>query len=104
MGKDLATFAPSYGTGRVVTAGSSSLNIELAGEGGSSASVCITNAGTDLVYIRAGIDNTIAATNADYPVLGGQQVTIGKFKDHKFVAYFAPVGSQAIHIMSGLGL
>lgn len=104
MGKDLATFAPCYGTGQVVTAGVSSLNIELVGEGGSAASVCITNAGTDLAYIKVGLDNTVEATNADYPVLGGQQVTIGKFKDHKFVAYFAPTGAQVLHIMSGLGL
>lgn len=97
----LQSFAPGYGSGVIVTAGATSAAAAMLGA--SSTAVCLTNSGTDAVYVRTG-DNTVAATTADYPVLGGQQVTITINADHTHFAYIAPSGAPVLHVMRGEGI
>jgi hypothetical protein len=96
----LQTFSPAYGTGVNATASSTSANVALAGR--PSHSLCITNGGTVIAYIRTG-DSTVAATAADYPVLGGQQVTLTVNMEHTHIAYIAPSGSPPLQFMRGEG-
>ncbi len=98
---ELQSFAPGYGSNQSVTGGAASVTAALLGA--TSASLCLTNTGTDLVYVRTG-DSTAVATAADYPVLGGQQVSITINANHTHVAYIAPSGAPVLLIMRGEGI
>ena len=97
----LQSFAPGYGSGQSVTGGAASAVAAL--RGSTSTALCLTNTGTDLVYVRTG-DRTAVATAADYPVLGGQLVSITVNADHTHVAYIAPSGSPVLLVMRGEGI
>lgn len=97
----LQSFAPGYGSGITVTAGAASAVSALLGA--TSTALCITNTGTVIAYVRTD-GPTAVATAADYPVLGGQQVTITINADHTHVAYIAPSGAPALHVMRGEGI
>ncbi len=97
----LQSFAPGFGSGIIVTAGAVTAVEEMIGS--TSTAVCLTNGGTDTVYVRTGYA-TATATTADYPVLGGQQVSITINADHTHVAYIAPSGAPTLHVMRGEGI
>jgi len=98
---ELQSFSPGYGTGVTVTAGATSANTAL--RGATSTALCLTNTGTVIAYIRTG-DSTAVATAADYPVFGGQQVSITINANHTHFAYIAPSGSPVLHVMRGEGI
>jgi hypothetical protein len=94
----LQTFAPAYGSGVSVTAtGTSAASVV----GGESKSLCITNTGTNIGYVRVGT-STATASAADYPIVAGAQVTITKPQDSTHCAYFSSAGTT-FHIMGGEG-
>lgn len=96
----MQSFAPGYGTGVNVTAGAASANAAL--PGATSTAACITNSGTVIAFVRTG-GSTVTASNADYPVLGGQQVVITINADHTHFAYIAPAGAPTLQVMRGEG-
>lgn len=98
---ELQSFSPGYGTGVTVTAGAASAAAALLGP--TSTSLCLTNTGTVVAYVRTG-DSTVAAKTADYPVLGGQQVSITINAGHTHFAYIAPSGAPVLHVMRGEGI
>ncbi len=100
MSTETRSFNPAWGQGQTATAGAASARFTM---GEKLNTLCLTNFGTDVVYIRSGL-SAVAATTADYPLLGGSQVTISKFQDDTHVAYIAPAGSPSIHIIPGQGL
>ena len=102
MASKIQTFAPSYGNGISITGAATTANAEIDSNRTRSA-LTVTNTGSDLVYVRTG-DSTVVATSADYPVLGGTQVSLSKFEDHSHIAVIAPSGSPVVKAMSGLGI
>lgn len=96
----IQSFSPGWGTGVSVTTGASSAVTALAGK--DSTSLCVTNLGDAVLYFRTGGSNAVATT-ADYPVLGGQQVSVTINRDHTHIAYIAPSGTPAMHAMRGEG-
>lgn len=99
MAHQNAPFAPSYGAGTIVSAGSSSANSKI---GGATQTLCLTNLGSDIVYVHCGEDNTVVASTADYPVPVGAQVTITKPRNYQWVAYYAAT-TTSIHVLPGEG-
>ena len=98
----LATFTPIWGQGITASVTSTSGNSL---KGFNSKSLCLTNLGTDVAYVRTGVGSGTTATTADYPILGGAQVTIGKPNDHDYVAYVcAAAEATSLHIMPGEGM
>lgn len=93
------TFNPAYGTGVEVAPAASSAATEI---GFGSQSIVVTNLGSSVAYVRCGL-STVAASTADYPVLGGQQVSLTKFQDHTHVAYISAAGTS-LHIIAGEGM
>jgi hypothetical protein len=98
---ELQSFSPGYGSGVIVTAGAASATASLLGA--TSTALCITNSGTVIAYLRTG-DSGAAASTADYPVLGGQQVSITINANHTHFAYIAPSGAPVLHVMRGEGI
>lgn len=100
----IAAFAPHYTRGQTVTPGAAALSTII---GHSKKTLCLTNLGTSVVYVRSYrlADNPagVAATIADYPVPAGAQVTISKPQDDDSLSYIAPSGSASLHIISGEG-
>ena len=97
----MATFNPAWGSGTTASVTASSGN-SLRGLG--SKSLCLTNLGTDVAYVRTGVGSGTTATTADYPVLPGSQVSITKGMDDNYVAYIcAATESTSLHIMAGEG-
>ena len=94
----LETFAPHYGAGIIVApaAGSAASAIGL-----SSKTICLSNLGANVCYVRTGL-STAVATTADFPVLPGFQVTISKPQDDTHVAYISAAGTS-LHIIDGEG-
>jgi hypothetical protein len=92
-------FIPKYAAGQTVSATTAAANVTL---GVGSKSLCLTNLGTVLVYVRAS-STGVAATNKDYPVPVGSQVTIGKFQDDSILSYLADSGTGSLHIIQGEG-
>lgn len=95
----LYTFNPSYGSGVTVSPTGTSASTTMRG---GRKSLCLTNLGSTVVYVRVG-NGTQTATAADYPIPVGGQVTITKEQDHQTIAYIAPAGSGSLHIMAGEG-
>ena len=92
-------FNPAYGKGVVVAPAASSASSEV---GVGSKTVVLSNLGSNVCYVRTG-GSTVAATTADYPVLAGQQVALGKFQDDTHVAYISASGTD-LHIICGEGM
>ena len=98
----MQSFAPGYGTGVSVTATTTTAASAL--PGATSTALCLTNSGTNVVYVRTGISTTgLTATAADYPVLGGQQAVITINSDHKAFACLAAASTSDLHVMRGEG-
>ena len=95
-----SAFNPAYGTGITVAPGVASASSTY---GVGSKALVITNLSASvLTYVRVGTGST-TATTADYPVLGGTQITLAKAQDQNTVAYIAPAGGGSIHILAGEG-
>jgi len=92
-------FIPKYAAGQTVSPTTTSASVTL---GVGSKSLCLTNLGSVLIYVRAS-SNGFAATNKDYPVPVGSQVTIGKFQDDSILAYISDSGTGSLHIIQGEG-
>ena len=92
-------FIPKYAAGQTVSPTTTSASVTL---GVGSKSLCLTNLGTVLVYVRASSTGA-AATNQDYPVPVGSQVTIGKFQDDSTLSYISDSGTGLLHIIQGEG-
>ena len=94
------TFAPAYGRGVTASVTSTSGSSEV---GKGSKTICLTNAGDKVAYVRIGVSG-LTATTADYAVLGGSQITISKFMDDTHVAYVCGGSdSTSLHIIPGEG-
>lgn len=91
------TFQPSYGSGAVVTPAAGSANVTIpAGK-----SLCLTNLGTNVCYIRVG-QTSQTATTADYPVPPGMQVIVTKDDRDVNMAHISAAGTT-LHYMVGEG-
>lgn len=93
------TFNPSYTNGVTVSPGTVSAASTV---GAGSKSLCITNLGAVVVYVRVG-GSGIVATAADYPVLPSTQLSISKDQDATQVAYVTASGTGSLHIIPGEG-
>lgn len=98
-----APFAPAYTSGQseavTATAG------DITGLPAQSKSLCLTNIGTQTVYVRVTEgDETAVATAADYPVPANTQVIIGKGYQTR-LSHVAPGGAgSTLHVIAGEGL
>jgi hypothetical protein len=96
-------FQPAYNSGVTVTSGATT-DFTTFGPN-TSESVVLTNLGTTTVFVRVGSSlNTVEASVADYPVVAGSQVSLGKTLDDNVVAYISPDGAGSLHIILGRGL
>ena len=99
-GKD-ATFTPSYGRGIANTTSTTTSRNEI-DSNANRQSVVITNTGTDLVFVKTG-GSTVVATAADYPVLGGAQVSVSKDARDTHIAMISSAGTPLVYAISGSG-
>ena len=96
-------FQPAYTKGVTVTPNTTTDFVDFGPN--TSESVVLTNFGENVCYIRVGdILDTIEASTADYPVMPGSQVSIGKTLDHQRIAFISPAGAGSLHIILGRGL
>ena len=93
------TFNPAYTQGTTISVTTSSSPV-LRGFG--SASLCLTNLGDEVVYVRVS-KGTVAATTADYPVMPLGQVTITKDQDMDTVSAITASGTTSLHVIAGEG-
>lgn len=99
---DIRTFAPGYGTGVTISASTTSSNTEIRP---GSLSVCVTNTdNTHIIYFRTSPVSTDVATNKDYLVMPGQQVSVSKAGDHDRIAVLAASGTPSVHVIIGDGI
>ena len=96
----LEPFNPAYTQGITVAPGAVAASSTI---GLNSKTLCLTNLGTIVVYVRTykASDGAKSATTADYPVPFGQ-VTITKAEDHDTITYIGGVGGS-LHIIPGEG-
>jgi hypothetical protein len=95
-------FNPSYGSGATRTAVTTSAYYPIRS---GTRSVCVTNTGaTNAAYVRIGQGTSLTATAADYIIMPGSQVSLGKFEDDNVIAIVSSAGSTTLHIISGAGL
>lgn len=94
-------FTPAYKSGVTVEPNGTSAYTTFAVN--TSESVVLTNFGTTVVFVRVS-NAAVAATDKDYPVMPGSQVTITKNLDDNVVAYYSPGGTGSLHIILGRGL
>ena len=72
-------FSPSYGLSVNVVGAVASANVELTSAArplGPTAAVELLNVGTQVMFVKFGGDNSVAATSADYPVGPGDRVVL----------------------------
>jgi hypothetical protein len=93
------TFNPAYTKGVTVAPGTVSAASTV---GVGSKSLCITNLGAVVVYVRVG-GFGVVATAADYPVLPSVQLSISKDQDATHVAYVTASGTGSLHMIPGEG-
>jgi hypothetical protein len=93
------TFEPRYTAGQTVSPSTTSSSVTL---GFSSETICFSNLGATVVYIRVGVAG-ITASTADYPVLPSSQITVSKALDETTVAFISPGGTGTLHIIPGVG-
>ena len=96
---DQTTFAPAYGQGVTVAPGASTASTAIAI---GSKSLCLTNLGTFVCYVRV-TQGASSATIADYPVVPGGQVSISTWPNADTVSYISPAGATSLHIIPGTG-
>lgn len=92
-------FSPLYGSGVTVSAIATSANMVV---DSSANSVCITNTGSAIAYIKTSVVNTATATTADYPILPYSQAIITKQTGQGVLAYISAEGTT-LHVMIGAG-
>ena len=97
------TFNPAYTQGVIVAP--TNVSAYTSNMGLNSKSLCLTNLGTVIVYVRTFklSDGVKTATTSDYPV-PFSQVTITKPDDHDAIAYIVVGGiAGSLHIIPGEG-
>lgn len=94
----LEPFIPNYGTGVTLAAGASALNTPIHED---AKSVCITNLGANVAYVKMGNSSSVATTS-DYPVLPFTQVVLTKVPGHTTLSYISASGAS-LHVMTGEG-
>lgn len=94
------TFSPAWGKAILQTATTTSTAYEI--DTNFRDSLVVTNAGTQIVYVRTG-DSTVTATAADYLVLSLTQISLTKFKDHTHIALLSAAATSAVHVIAGEG-
>lgn len=99
MAYNTSPFSPSYGNGTIVSPGAASANAAIPVK---SQTLCLTNLGANVCYIRLSEDASATATTADYPLPGGAQVTITKPYDYNRIAHISASGTS-LHILPGEG-
>lgn len=92
-------FNPAYTQTDSVSVTTSS-DSTLCGQG--SSSLCLTNTTSQLCYVRVGVAG-VAATTADFPVLGNSQMIITKDVEHTTVAAITPTGTTTLLVTPGDG-
>lgn len=93
------TFYPVYKSGKSISATSTTDSEAL---GTVTESLCLSNLGTEVVYVAVG-DSTVEAADTDYPVIGGTQVSIGRSPLATHVAAICPTGTATLKVISGEG-
>jgi len=100
------TFNPAWGKGVAFTAGAVATHDEIdatANKNGGSSSIVVTNLGSEVAYVRTYSSDAVqVATTADYPVLGGTQVSLTKFRDHDRASVIS-AGGTTLQIIKGDG-
>lgn len=91
-------FTPAWTQGQTVTTGAASARVEI--DTNKRDSIRVSNTGAALAYVRTG-DDSVVATAADYIIPAGETHVFTKFKDDTHIAYIAPSGTPALHIMPG---
>jgi len=99
MAFNTSPFAPGYGHGAVLTATATSANAAI---DAASQTLCLTNLGSAVVYIKLSEDSTDTASTADYPIPGGAQVSITKNRNYNRIAYISADGTS-LHVLPGEG-
>lgn len=94
----VVTFAPAYTQGQTVSPAAASASVAI---GRGAKTICLTNTGSAICYVRTGVSG-VAATTADYAVPVGYQVTISKPQDHTHLAYISAAGTT-LHAIPGEG-
>jgi len=92
-------FAPMYGTGQTLTSTSSSASATITGQGDN---IVISNTGANVAYVRLAND-AAAATTADYAVLAGSQINLGKIRGVTSLRHISPSGTT-LHVIEGEGV
>jgi hypothetical protein len=92
-------FAPGYGHGAVLSATGTSANAAI---DAASQTLCLTNLGSAVVYVKVTEDATDTASTADYPIPGGCQVSITKNRNYNRIAYISADGTS-LHVLPGEG-
>jgi hypothetical protein len=95
----LETFNPAYTQGITISVSTTSAPGTV---GRGSKSLCLTNLGSETVYVRVST-GTVAATAADYPVLPGAQVSITKDQDMDTVSAITGASTSSLHVIPGEG-
>lgn len=93
-----APLAPAYTQGQTVSPAAAAAFITI---GKGAKSLCLTNTGSNICYVRTGVSG-IEATTADYPVLAGIQTVISKPQDHDTLSYISASGTT-LHAIPGEG-
>jgi len=104
----LAPFNPKYGSGITETATTSStayvMDTSFETSGGGNKSVVVSNQGnTNGLYVRTGPLSTVTATDADYYIPPGTQVTLSKNGGDRYIALLAAASTTAVHVIVGEG-
>jgi len=98
MSFETSPFTPAYGRGVTVTPAAASASVTI---GGNSQTLCLTNLGANVCYIRMS-DVAVSATHSDYPIPGGAQVTITKPREYGLLTHVSAAGTT-LHIIPGEG-
>jgi hypothetical protein len=93
-------FEPSYGTGQLITATTTSSNTAITGDG-DVVRVVHTVAGGALVYMRLSDSASAVATVADFVLLPNVPVCIPRSTNFSRIALIAASGSHGIHVITG---
>jgi len=94
------SFHPKYGSGQTVSPAVSAVSVSIDPDKNST-SVCLTNLGSNVCYIRIGT-GTIEATTADYPIPAGQQIAVSKAGGDNVLSHISADGTT-LHIIPGEG-
>lgn len=95
----LQTFNPAYTQGQTLSVTTTSAPLTI---GRGSMSLCLTNLGSQPVYVRVST-GTVAATTADYALLASSQVTITKDQNMDTVSAITASSTSSLHVIPGEG-